>query len=74
MIKTFLKLHKSALKSKGLRDAFLGTVFAFEDSESGEFCGTCARHIMVGNVPRLCLNNGLRFPIIPACLTDLTCL
>jgi len=51
MIKTFLKLHKSALKAKGLRDAFLGTVFAFEDSESGEFCGTCARHIMVGNVP-----------------------
>lgn len=45
------KLHKSALKAKGLRDAFLSTVFAFEDSESGEFCGTYARHIMVGSVP-----------------------
>jgi hypothetical protein len=67
MIKTFFKLHKAALKAKGLRDAF-------EDSESGEFCGTCARHIMVGSVPPLYLNNGLRFPIIPACLVDLTCL
>jgi hypothetical protein len=45
------KLHKSALKAKGLWDAFLGTVFAFEESESGEFCGTCARRIMIGSVP-----------------------
>jgi hypothetical protein len=36
-----------------------------KETETKTLCTTCYRDIVGGNVPRLCLNNGLWFPAIP---------
>lgn len=42
--------------------------------EKNKFCKSCAKYIEKGDVPVLCLWNGLDIPNTPDCLEDLSCL
>ncbi|KAK3917149.1 tRNA dimethylallyltransferase [Frankliniella fusca] len=58
------QIKKSTLKEKGFSSHFIKKIFCIENYECEEFCRTCVTYIKKGNVPKLCLQNGLHFPPI----------
>lgn len=37
-----------------------------------KFCMTCAKYVQKGEVPPLCLSNGLDLPVVPECFKKLS--
>ena len=57
-------IKRSTLKDKGYKERFIKKLFSVENSQSEEFCKTCVTYIQKGKIPKLCLHNGLHFPVI----------
>lgn len=55
-------LKLSTLKDKGYNQRFLNKIFFIKKSDCEEFCKTCISYIQKGNVPKMCLYNGLELP------------
>ncbi|KAK3908303.1 Phosphoserine aminotransferase [Frankliniella fusca] len=55
---------KSNLREKGFSDEFIKSVFWVRNREESKFCSTCIKDIRRNTVPKLCLSNGLEFPIV----------
>ncbi|KAK3923676.1 Envelope glycoprotein M [Frankliniella fusca] len=55
-------LKVSTLKEKGHKQRFINKIFYIKKSESEVFCKTCISYIQKGNIPKMCLYNGLEFP------------
>jgi len=68
------KVNFEELKEKGCPDNFLKQVLTAPMGTVHWLCSTCKKSIVISKVPRLNLSNGLRFPVIPDCLKDLTTL
>ncbi|KAK3920087.1 LOW QUALITY PROTEIN: Transcription activator BRG1 [Frankliniella fusca] len=57
-------LKRSTLKQKGFRSKFIKKLFSVENSDSEEFCTTCVTYINRGKIPKLSLENGLKFSVV----------
>ncbi|KAK3931732.1 Glutamyl-tRNA(Gln) amidotransferase subunit D [Frankliniella fusca] len=57
-------IKKSTLEQKGFKTRFIKKLFSVENSDTEEFCKTCVTYIDKGEIPKLSLENGLRFPVV----------
>lgn len=73
-INSIRKFSKQVITNK-FGEEFATSTFKLPNLTSkifGEFCGTCAKYITQGGVPRFAIVNGLDFPDIPDVLKQLT--
>lgn len=62
---------------KKYSEDFALSVFCVNETDvhiKSKFCSTCHKYVQNGNVPPLCLSNGLEFPLVPECLQKLSTL
>lgn len=69
--KNLKNLKRWKLEEKGSSSSFLDHVFAIEKPGLQKFCKTCHTDITKNKIPKLCLSNGLDFPVVEPCILEL---